>query len=457
MRLYSGENAQTAQRKKPLSVYPQSQTGMSKLIQVRKYADSRGIPHMEIKALGCRMRLPVGQLGKYFRTKRRKRHAKKEIRKKLPAFAHARDEYLARQPKNTLRRLFITSGNLHLINTLAIIEQLKESDSVPVENHLLVWSIMTNADFEEMNLKLTQACGITHYYACYGLDEARDVVLYLMEHQLHSVDEVYSLQMAPHMEIYNTLYSGVEHIVTEESFFKLVPWPGFRASSCRQLITTCYLDKMDYAEFAGRAWQIRHIEKTHYSKIARLSAELYPWPLSLPQGSKTIIFCATHTVPWYPYISERQEYIIQRLLNSGFHVLYKPHPRDPQLPPEAENLQILQTRLPLECYALEGVLAVVSLFSSASTQSYHFNGVPGFIDHTATRDVAPEYLCILQEEYTPSVEDLLALNAAQMSHDELKAEISRLYHAHVDPKPMMSQNKRFSEALQAALDEKDNK
>lgn len=432
-------------------------TSMGKLLQIRKYTDARKHEHVEIRLLGiAKMRLPAGALGSYMKARLYKSWLQCRARLNLllnkARFLRRKAAYLAREEKKSLRRLFITTGNFQMVNALAIIDQQRATDAAPVENHLLVWSFLTNRDFEEMNAAIARACGITHYHSCCGLEwSSLQVASYLIRHKLYAVDEVYSLQYVGHMEMYNMLYRGCAHIITDESITSMVPAPGMVSTQCRRIITTCYLNKLDYAEFPGRPWQVEHLQREYFQRIAEKCVQMYPWPLSVAAGQRLVILCATYVATWDAFTAERQRDLIDGLVKRGYHILYKPHPRDAKLPDESESLTLLRSRLPLECYPLKGVLAVVSVNSSACTQSYHYSRVPGFVDYAYFQKFGPEHISILAQEYTPPVEVLLGIDTAGLSLPELQQEIARVYHEHVDGKPMMSRNERFSRALRQAL------
>ena len=437
---------------------------MGKLLQIRKRTDSRERDCVEIRLTGIVvMRLPAGWFGAYVKARLckmktrffkswQRRRASLNLLLHKARFLRRKKAYLARAEKKTLRRLFITSGNLQMVNVLAIIEHLKATAETPAENHLLVWSFLTNSDFEETNAAIARECGMLHYHSCCGTEwSTLQVASYLVKHELYAVDEVYSLQNAVHMELYNMLYLGCAHLITDESISSLVPVPGLVSERCRKMITTCYLNKLDYAEFPGRPWQVEHLQKEYFQRIAETCVQLYPWPLSLAASQRLVILCATYVAAWDPFTAERQRVLIDGLVKRGYHILYKAHPRDAELPVETEHLTILRSRLPLECYRLKGILAVVSVNSSACTQSYHYSRVPGFVDYAYFQKFGPEYIDILAREYTPPVEKLLGIDAAGRSFSELKQEIDCVYHEHVDGKPLMSCNERFSRALQQAL------
>ena len=434
---------------------------MSKLFQIRRYTDPKQIEHLEIHLLGAKMRLPVPnkQLLSYFPKKidkmRQRRQFKSFLKKELPEFTRKKEEWLHRPEKKLLRRLFITTGNFQLINSLAIIEQLKSTEHLPVENHILIQSHVTNPAFEDLNRSIARAFGISHFHVFCGpkWDEPQ-YMRYLMENDLYAIDQVYSLQSPGHLKVYNTFYRGCEHIVTDESFITLLPNSEVLAMECKKLITTCYLGKLDYVDFPGRPWRVEYLHREYFERVAARCVEMYPWPEAPDKEGKTVLFCATYVTAWDKLAEERQRFLMRSLLERGYRILYKPHPRDPVLPQESTQLKILRTRLPLECYRMEGVLGVVSLNSSASTQSYHYSGVPGFIDYLYSRESSPEHVGILAREYTPSVECLLKLDAREMPHDELREKLLQAYKAHVEPKPMMSQNELFLKSFHSMMQRK---
>ena len=429
---------------------------MLEFIKMRKYTDAKKIKHLEIRLLGMKMRIPLSSWYSYFQTKRNTSRARKlareVIQRDLPGFLRSKNAWLSREEKREKRRLFITSGNFHLINVLSIIDTLKEQDDLPVENHVIVWSIETNKPFEDLNYKIAKSFGVTHYHACCGpYWEINRVAQYLIEQKLYAVDEIYSLQRPIHLNVYNMLYQGVEHIITDESYFTLVPSPEIIATQCKKFVTTCYLGKLDYADFPGRSWSVEHLPKHVFDRVARRCEQMYPFPSLIHPDSKPIVFCGTCDAVLNESIAERQEHIVQSLIDRGYLVLYKPHPRDATLPRESAQLKILHTRLPLECYRMDGVLAVVSLYSSASTQSYHYSQIPGFIDYQALETEPLEYISILAQQYTPPVERLLDIDTASLNAHELKKRINDIYVSHLNDKPLMSQNELFTKSFHNAL------
>ena len=371
------------------------------------------------------------------------------VRRKLPRFLRQKKTYLARKEKNVIRRLYITTGNIHLINSLAIIEQLKEIDDTPVENFVLVWSSVTNKEFDRQNETIARSFGIKHYYSCCGPQKADGlrVACHLMDNELFRIDQIYSAQLAEHVELYNLLYQGLDHIITDEGFGTLIPSPKILASQCKKMITTCYLDKLDYVEFPARPWRVEHIQKKHFDYIAAQCTKIYPWPGKTNKSKNTIIFCGSYSAAWRSFTADkliaRQNEVIESLIARGYYILYKPHPRATVLPCESEHLQIINTRLPMECYQLEEVVAVVSLNSFASTQAYHYSGVPGFIDYTFSDECYSPIIGLLAKEYTPSLELILDIDAQNLSFDELKETIRRIYVSYIKNKPALSQNHRI--------------
>lgn len=374
------------------------------------------------------------------------------VRRKLPRFLRQKKTYLSRKEKNVIRRLYITTGNIHLINSLAIIEQLKETDDTPVENFVLVWSSVTNKEFDRQNETIARSFGIKHYYSCCGSQNADGlrVACHLMDNELFRIDQVYSAQLVEHVELYNLLYQGLDHIITDEGFGTLIPAPKILASQCKKMITTCYLDKLDYVEFSARPWRVEHIQKKYFDYIAAQCTKRYPWPGKTDKSKNTIIFCGSYSAAWRSFTADkliaRQNEVIESLIARGYFILYKPHPRATVLPCESEHLQIINTRLPMECYQLEEVVAIVSLNSSASIQAYHYNNVPGFLDYDFCAETFSPVLNTVASEYTPSLKLLLDIVPSHMENHKLKELIRDIYTHFLRNKPLMSQNPKVTQA-----------
>lgn len=401
---------------------------------------------MEIIVCGVRLTLPYKNWRIYLQSKMKRLHEKRAY-SKMRSFFKKRERYEARHKRNMVRRLFITSGNFHLVNMLALISQKYEQETMKVENIVLVWSSVSNNDFEQVNRNIASMHGIKYYYAFCGPDWSEDrIVDFLVTVGLYRIDEVYSLSNAEHHALYNRLYRGVKHILTDEGVYTVLPPSGAAAENCSEMVTTFYLKKLNHISAQGRCWKHSYIGENHFRMIADRCASAYPWnPIG---GDKCVIFCATYSASWAPYtaqrLSERQNEIIDKLQERGYEVLYKPHPRDPELPTESKSLKIIHSKLPLECYHVENILAVVSLYSSASTQAYHYLGVPGFIDPIFCAEVLPDHLQVLALSYTLSVEDILSVDAHNLSHQDLKAYLRGLMKAKLEQAPLLSDNVAFN-------------
>lgn len=423
-------------------------------MHVRKYTDLWGIRRLEIALWGLKVRFPYGNWKAYRQKKKQRRHEKrqKKYEKITAAFREANQAYLAHKKDHTIRRLFFTSGNLQLINAMAIISQLAENEKKSSINHIIVQSSVTNDDFEKANREMAALCGPHHhyYFCCGGNWNPERFIKYIIKHRLEEIDEVYCLRLWTPLIIFETLYRSAKCIVMDEGAGSLIPADrGRMRKYCRKMLTTFFLGKLDYVSFPGRPWSVEHIQQEYFDCIANKCASLYPWELPFSE-KKYIIFCGTYAASFFEFTEEemmsREEQLIQKLIDKGYHVLYKPHPRDPVKRHERDGFTILHTRLPLECYQLNGVYAIVSLRSCASLQSYHYCKVPGFIDAEFCSKTYDPPMAIMMNDYTPPVDLLLEVDARDMKPDELRREIELRYERHMADKPLLSQNERFSKA-----------
>ena len=432
---------------------------MAKLVHIRKYSDSWGIRRAEIDLLGIKIRFPYGNWKAYLqkRKQRRREKRKKRFEKKTAAFRAANHAYITHKKDCTIRRLFITTGNLQLLNALAIILQLAEEETVPSENYVMVWSYITNDEFEKTSREIASLCGVRHYYSICGEKyDADRVIKFIDKQKLVQIDEVYSLRLVFSTTIFEKLYRNAKYILMDEGGVSLVPIPVKIPRYCEKMISTFFLNKLDYVSFPGRPWAVEHIQQKYFSIIAHKCAALYPWKIPhFDSQKKYVIFCGNYTAFFSPYTEDemesRQNHIIQALNDRGFHVLYKPHPRDPVKRENHDGLTILHTRLPLECYQLEGIYAVISLCSAASTQSYHYSKVAGFIDPIFCSKAYAPHLAILMNEYTPPIDLLLEVDARGKEPTELHREIERRYEMYMADKPLLSQNEKFNSVYHPLL------
>lgn len=368
--------------------------------------------------------------------------------------ARANTRYLATAATRTApRRLFLTTGNLSLLNTLAIIQQLGLAQGASTT--IISWSAVSSDAFEEICAAMAASVSPEHYYGIYGSECA--AYAFILSHNLTDFDEVYFANEGIFLQMVGLFWPHAAHILTEEGLCGLCLQKHFDYGRLRTICTTRYLDKLDYVAVLERPERILHVQKACFLQVADALCQRYPCPaLDVQAEEKVVIFCGTyglwHCFPQAELLRMERE-IIEALLSKGYRVLFKPHPRDQRRHTDNDRFCVVRGALPLECYPCENITAVVSLYSSASAQLYYYRAVPGFIDRRSMEsEEFGRYLLI--KEYCPPVELLLSVDVERLSAGEVRRTVRHLYEEWLRQKPLLSQNQAFTTRFRAWYDRK---
>ena len=352
----------------------------------------------------------------------------KIIRLEYLKFAFRYFKYLnkIKKPKkhNKTRRLFMTSGNLSLINTLAIINQFNLNENS--ENNILVWSHVASDEFIEITKKISELTEIKKYYSFCNVS-LMDLLNYFILAKSAVFDEIYLPNCRYMFEIAKIIFPYSKYFIIEEGICTQFKHKNIDYSKIEKFIFNKYLDKIDLASASqDDLKKLCFIDKKNFLQIGQKIAELYPLDLKLNKEDKNVILCATIGglgILTFEEIAEYQNKIADKLIEKGYTVIFKPHPRDTIEYKEREKFKILKTKIPLEVYDLEDkCLAVVSLFSSASCQMYHFNKIPGFCANELDKNACDFGLNIIAQ-YSPDVEMLYSLDVNNKTFKRAKEKI----------------------------------
>ena len=344
------------------------------------------------------------------------------------------------KPENLKKRLFITSGNLSLINNIAIINQLNLTDG---ENNLLIWSHMGSDEFKKINRQIGKFKNFKRTFE-FCNTELIDLYSFFIKNYIFDFDEVYFPNCKYMFEAVNILFPYSKYYVTDEGVCTIVEHKGVDYSNVKNLIFFNYLDKFDVLNLKEENKEkLIFINKNEFKKIADKCEQLYPIDINLNSEDKNIIFCATlaNLGIWsFSEILNYQNSITEKLIKKGYKIIFKPHPRDTYKYSENENFKVLKTRLPLECYNLKDkCLAIVSLFSSTSCQMYDYQKIAAFSANNLIKD-APDIGINMIEQYCPSVDMLLEIDTENKTFNELRDEILNMYENWINKKPLLSKN-----------------
>lgn len=373
------------------------------------------------------------------------------IKRHVKNFVKANNEYLNRKNKNITRRLFLTTGNISLVNDLAIIKQLNTPNC---EDVLFIYSNMKNPMFDTACKKIASLHDFKEIYTLYG--KITDFRRFFIENKLYDFDEIFFSNQYQFIFLSEELYPNAKWILTDEGVgSKMARLADLDYSKVDKIIMHNYLDKLDFFGLDKNYFnKIIPLNKAIFLDIAKDCEKLCPLNIEITKDKKTIIFCGS----WWEISGlPRDEYIclqnclIEQLIELGYKIYFKPHPRDPRKYIDNPAVVIMEnTTLPMECYDID-VDAIVSLSSSASLHQMYFRKTPGFSlsllerIHDETLDL--RWLDLLFKkmvtEYTTPINELLSVDAKLYSKTELKKILYEKCQNYVNQRPLLSQNKEI--------------
>lgn len=366
-----------------------------------------------------------------------------------PFFINKNKNYIQNKKDDIKRRLFITTGNINLINNLAIMNQLNLWENS--ENDVLVWSGIANCDFIELSRKLCAEFPIHKFYSFLG--SSKNFYQYIIKNFLTDYDDIYFVNINTLWKIIHKIYKHSSMHVTDEGACTVVPIKSIDYDKIDSLVMVNYLGKIDYVGYSEKVVpKIIELKREEVSKVFQIASKLVPFEHKLNIEDKWIVLCGTFN-GWrggtYEDVLKYQNEIIKKLTEKGYKILFKPHPRDTFNYEETEQFKVFNSRLSMECYDISEVMAVVSLFSSVSLQIYYYQDIPSFIMPETIKDIeAVEYRLIVH--YAPPI-DLLYDIDTNCPAEELKQRIKDAYCKWLEEKPMMHENKELIKLYEETL------
>lgn len=355
----------------------------------------------------------------------------------MPKFIKKHKTYINNKQDNIVRRLFITTGNINLINNLAIIEGLEKENS---QNDVVVYSGVGNEEFLALQKDICELLKVNKFY--YYIGSKKNFFHYLVTNDLTDYDEIYFVPLAKFSELFLKIYPKAKFYITEEGACSIVAKNCAQPKKNQMVITAKYLDKIDYVNCNKNSGKnVTYLEKKDFLQVSEICEKKYPLEYEINKDDRMIIFCGTFAA-WkgagFDELLDHQNDIINKLVSKGYKILFKPHPRDTYDYKENDSFRILKTKLSLECYSLKNVFAMVTVYSSTSLHMYHYHNIPSFIsvgkiNHIKTADFQ------LLAQYAPDIQMLLDIDT-NVSAEELKDNIQQIYKNWLDKQPMLSEN-----------------
>ena len=353
-------------------------------------------------------------------------------------------------PIKKIRRLFATTGNISLINALAIINEIRDYNNY--EDTLMIDTGKGRAEFfkkqkeiaKSHNFKLINEIG----FAC-GVQ----AVLY----NQFAFDEIYALNHPMFIDKLLSLYPKAKIILIDEGPGSLLNYNSDKLKNLKSFITHRYINKLDFCNIEDiNKIKFEPLGINEFRKIADTLSKKYPIEIKSSKEDKAILYCGIY---WEvsgldkDTFTQVQNETINNLLTAGYKILYKPHPRDIEFYglDKNPNVEFINSKFPIELYNLD-ILAVVSLSSSTSISPAHYWGISCFsnvVDDAIKIDkndkINIDLIRYIVKEYSPNYKELLKLDVKNTTKSDLKQQIKKIYSDFLKNKPLLSQNENVKE------------
>lgn len=349
--------------------------------------------------------------------------------------------------KNIKRRIFLSSGNISLINVLTIIKQFPSENC---EDILVIDTVSGKKEFFDINLKAASGHNFKKIILFKSSPDDR-IYFEFMKKNIFKIDEIYAHVKLDYMRFLQPMFPDCRFIMFDEGMGSLIEQYHPNNKNITELQTMNYCEKLDRLGFDNIP--SKNLDTRIFKEIAEDLGRKYPFDLEISPDSKTVMFCGAY---WNGFNMGKEGFynyqngIMQKLLDRGFDVIYKPHPRDEVDFPLPQGVRITNCLLPLELYNLD-LLAIVSIASTASLHPYHYWKIAGFCDISEKTIYNKEEISFLDinrkilDLYLPNVSELLNINAKEFSKAELKEKINGIFENKLTSQPKLSENKLLRE------------
>lgn len=346
--------------------------------------------------------------------------------------------------KNIKRRVFLTSGNISLISVLTFLKQYPEED---VEDILVIDTGWGKQEFIDVNLDVASM----HNFKRKIVSINTRIFFTFMKYNIFQIDEIYMHPKMDYTRYLMPMFKDCKFNIFDEGIASLIEQSHPNNIYIDKMYTMNYCNKFD--KLGYKNIQQISLDVEIFKQIAGKISKKLPFDIEIQPNSKTILFCSSY---WFAFDLGKEGYydyqnrIIQKLLEQGFNVIYKQHPRetdDVSIPEGAIKTNCL---LPIELYNLD-ILAIVSIASTASLHSFYYWDIPGFVDvndKTITCDKKFNIYSLVRlslKEYLPNISKLLEINANEYSYRELKAKFTKICEDKIKEQVHLSENKVLKE------------
>lgn len=357
-----------------------------------------------------------------------------------------------------IRRLFITTGNISLINTLAIINKIGSFKNY--KDILVIDTGKGQIDFVKKQLEIAKLHNFKRIIVQPKINPGVQLVL----NNYFKVDELYILNHPLHLNTVLPLFPKAKVFLIDEGPGSLLNYNSEKIENLESFITHHYINKLNFCNIDDiNKIKFEPLDINEFRKIAKTLSKKYPIEIKSLNDEKTILYCGIY---WEvtgldkgTFIKVQNE-IINNLLSAGYKILYKPHPRDNEFYglDKNPNVEFITSKFPIELYNLD-VLAVVTLSSTTSISMTHYWDIPGFsniLDDVIKIDkndkINIPLIRLIVKEYSPNYKELIKLDVKNTSRNELKHKIKEIYDKFIEDKPLLSENPSIKQFIRGLDD-----
>lgn len=355
------------------------------------------------------------------------------------------EQKILKKCKSCKKRLFITTGNISLINILALLNNL-ENDGY--EDYLIIESTTGTNKFWEINSNIAKKYKFKKIFLFYSIRFDTAFIL----NNLFDFDEVFVLNKKDQIETIKELLPSTIINLYEEGAGSLANFKNCNDLNINKFYTHKYLDKLDGLNMPINVSEKMQFQDTKaFNEIAEQITQEYPLNINFNNEDKSVIFCGTY---WNPRLDPPKEEfeqsqleLINSLTDCGYKIYYKPHPRAEELYglDKNSNVQMLDSVIPIELCNID-VLAIVSS-STCCIAPAHYWGIPCFSDISEysleqNNELGINIFRFIIKEYSPDYRELLKIDTKNLSREEVKTKIKEIYDNYLKDKPDLSVNKR---------------
>lgn len=350
-----------------------------------------------------------------------------------------------------IKRIFTTTGNISLINALAIIKT--KSSFKNYEDILVIDTGKGQIDFVKKQLEIASF----HKFKKIIVQPRINPGVQLVLNNFFKVDELYILNHPLHVNTVLPLFPKVKVFLIDEGPGSLLNYNSDKIKNLESFITHRYINKLDFCNIENiNKIKFEPLDINEFRKIADTLSKKYPIEIKTSKEDKAILYCGIY---WEvsgldkDTFTQVQNETINNLLNAGYKILYKPHPRDTEFYglDKNPNVEFINSKFPIELYNLD-ILAVVSLSSSTSISPAHYWGISCFsnvVDDAIKIDkndkINIDLIRFIVKEYSPNYKELLKLDVKNTTKSDLKQQIKKIYSNFLKDKPLLSQNENVKE------------